>query len=128
MLAQVGDAEGGEVDGGEAGAQILYVAQETRLAPQGMAQVAQGVEDVARAGEEDADGDYRYLNQWAMWQIKRAGQGAEKAKEEDAARYDRREKCVEEDEKRGRFAQDERSDTEWTDGPPDKRVIFQQRN
>src|SRR5579859_1795931 len=93
-----------------------------------MPQVAQGMKDVARAGEKDAECYHQNFNERAMWQVKRTGQRAKEAEEENTARYDRRKKRVEEDEKGGRFAQHERSDTEWSDSPPDERVIFQQHN
>src|SRR5690349_23161444 len=109
------------MDGSKASAQILHIAQETRLAPQGVSQVAQGVEDVARAGEKDANHYHWDFNERLMRQGERTGQRAEEAEEENAARDDGREKRVEEDEKRGRFAQNKRLDAKRPDSPSHKR-------
>ncbi len=74
------------MDRGKASAQGLNVAQETRLAPQGMPQVAQSIKDVACAGEKHADRYHQNLNKRAMWQGERAGQSTEEAEEKNTAR------------------------------------------
>ena len=96
MLAQVGYAEAGKVDGGEAGAQELDVAQETRLAPQGMSQVAQGIEEVNGTGEKNTTRYHEDLDQ-GLAREGYGGQGGKKPDKEYDTCYQGGNDCVQPD-------------------------------
>jgi len=56
------------VYGGPTGTQSLNTAQETSLAPEGIARVTQRIDEISGTGEEDASNNRWYLDEKNMWE------------------------------------------------------------
>src|SRR5258708_4117634 len=95
MFAQVGKAKRCEVDRGPTGAQVLNAVQDTRLSPERITQVAQSIEPISQAGNQNTRGKHRKNHQRGMRQQKWAGKARKQAEIENASRNQGREKSAE---------------------------------